>query len=87
MDNAVKALFFFGKMIKADIVSDNHFEIIKLAKRHGGAAKPSGAGGGDVAVCFIPETNIVNFKKKALERGFPFVDISISNNGVTVFSH
>lgn len=38
----------------ADIVSAPHARIRQLARGVGGAAKPSGAGGGDVAVCFCP---------------------------------
>jgi phosphomevalonate kinase len=32
-----------------------HARIARLAADHGGAAKPSGAGGGDVAVAFLPD--------------------------------
>jgi phosphomevalonate kinase len=41
-----------GEAAGADIVTDAHQRIAAIARRHGGAAKPSGAGGGDLGVAF-----------------------------------
>ena len=43
-----------GRKAGIDIVTDKHQYLAEIAKEHGGAAKPSGAGGGDMALCFIP---------------------------------
>jgi mevalonate kinase len=38
-----------------DYDTPEHQHIVALARRHGGAAKPSGAGGGDIAVAIVPD--------------------------------
>jgi len=38
-----------------DYLTDAHARIAALARDHGGAAKPSGAGGGDIAVAVVPD--------------------------------
>lgn len=49
-----QAMDALGRAAGIDIVSTPHAAIARLAEKHGGAAKPSGAGGGDVALCFVP---------------------------------
>lgn len=41
-----------GQVANCEIVTPVHAKIAELAREHGGAAKPSGAGGGDLAVAF-----------------------------------
>lgn len=48
------SLQMLGQKAKINIVTDKHQHLAQIAKEHGGAAKPSGAGGGDMALCFIP---------------------------------
>jgi phosphomevalonate kinase len=43
-----------GRAAGVPIVTDELARIAVLAGEHGGAAKPSGAGGGDVAIAFFP---------------------------------
>ncbi|MET0284255.1 MAG: hypothetical protein ABW352_07285 [Polyangiales bacterium] len=43
-----------GRAAGVPIVTDELAQIAVLAGEHGGAAKPSGAGGGDVAIAFFP---------------------------------
>ena len=45
-----------GRSAGVDIVTKELSKIALLAKQHGGAAKPSGAGGGDVAIALFPST-------------------------------
>ncbi len=52
------AMSELGMHIDVDIVSHEHQEIIRWAKAHGGAAKPSGAGGGDIALAWIPQEHL-----------------------------
>jgi phosphomevalonate kinase len=46
-----------GRSAGVDIVTSELSQIALLAERHGGAAKPSGAGGGDVAIALFPSEN------------------------------
>lgn len=55
VDRCRRAMQRLGDRAEMAIVSKPHLEIARVARAFGGAAKPSGAGGGDVAVCFVPE--------------------------------
>lgn len=46
------AMAALGDAIELEIVTRAHARLATLARRHGGAAKPSGAGGGDLGVAF-----------------------------------
>lgn len=48
-----EALGDFGARVGVPIVDEASLAVDALARRHGGRAKPSGAGGGDVAVAFF----------------------------------
>ena len=43
-----------GEVIDRPIVTPRDLQVADVARRHGGAAKPSGAGGGELAVVFAP---------------------------------
>jgi mevalonate kinase len=45
-----------GDAAGVEIVTRPHAEFAAVARRHGGAAKPSGAGGGDLGVAFTVGT-------------------------------
>jgi phosphomevalonate kinase len=47
-----EAMAALGQAAHSDIVTEPHARFAALARRHGGAAKPSGAGGGDLGVAF-----------------------------------
>lgn len=55
VDAARAGMQRLGDRSGIDVVSAPHARIAEVAARHGGAAKPSGAGGGDLAVCFVDE--------------------------------
>lgn len=44
-----------GQTIGCDIVSKEHRAIMNIAASCGGTAKPSGAGGGDIAIAVVPK--------------------------------
>ena len=53
--------------------------IAELAEEHGGAAKPSGAGGGDIAVAWIPDSNARDaFCASCASQGLNPVPVSLS---------
>jgi phosphomevalonate kinase len=47
-----QAMAALGDAAGCEIVTRQHTQLAALARRHGGAAKPSGAGGGDLGVAF-----------------------------------
>ena len=48
-----------GEALGHRLLTDEHLRIAEVARRVGGAAKPSGAGGGDLAVVFLPTPTAV----------------------------
>lgn len=51
----------------------------KLAELHGGAAKPSGAGGGDIAVALLPDPDaLAAFNRAAAEAGLRTIDVRVA---------
>jgi len=61
-ESPVRALEEYGRLVEHmaqdagfSYLTAAHERIRSLARRYGGAAKPSGAGGGDIAVALIPE--------------------------------
>ena len=53
--------------------------ITNLAKRFGGAAKPSGAGGGDCAIaCFPPKVDPAGFLAECKKEGYDVIDATVS---------
>jgi phosphomevalonate kinase len=69
-----------------DYMTDNHLEIARLAAEFGGAAKPSGAGGGDISVAIIPNPEERKlFVDACLLAHFPVIPLSICR-GVSVES-
>jgi mevalonate kinase len=61
--------------------------IVQLAEDHGGAAKPSGAGGGDVAVALIEDPDArAQFERACALEGFPPIPVQICG-GARVGAH
>ncbi len=54
INDILSSLNRLGQKANINIVTEKHQQLAQIAKAHGGAAKPSGAGGGDMALCFIP---------------------------------
>lgn len=54
-------------------------EIAWIAREHGGAAKPSGAGGGDIAVALFPERASEDaFRDAVRARNYRVIDVNIA---------
>lgn len=65
------------------IVSEPHRRIVALARQSGCAAKPSGAGGGDLAVVFCPDGASALAARAALAAaGFPTLELEPDGAGV-----
>jgi hypothetical protein len=58
--------------------------IAAITARHGGAAKPSGAGGGDVAVCLVPRENRAALAQALVDPGHPVIDVALDAPGARV---
>lgn len=79
---AMKAL---GRAADAPIVDAKLDAIARAAAREGGAAKPCGAGGGDVAVAFFDEANAAaRFQAACTHAGFHPVAVQWGAPGVRV---
>jgi len=76
-----KAFVALSQALERELVTDEHRAIIAAASRAGGVAKPSGAGGGDLAVVFLPRAAIATFEAELTP--LPF---SISRQGVHIVS-
>jgi phosphomevalonate kinase len=66
----------------AGLVLDTHRRLHALATRYGGAAKPTGAGGGDVGLAVLPPTSDVSgFVKELQQRHLPVVPLRLAPRG------
>jgi phosphomevalonate kinase len=80
-----EAMAALGRAAGADIVDDTLAQVSTLAARVGGAAKPSGAGGGDVALALLPDSDAESqFVRLCLEQKFTVLDIGWGAPGVRV---
>ena len=74
-----------GAAAGVEIETDAHRAIAAIAVRHGGAAKPTGAGGGDIAIAaFATESASVEFRADIAAQGMILLDLNVSLEGVSV---
>ncbi len=59
-----------------------HRRIAAIAQPLGAAAKPSGAGGGDLAICFVPPSETQELRRRLTAAGFPPLPLQIGAPGV-----
>ncbi|SEQ70113.1 phosphomevalonate kinase [Virgibacillus subterraneus] len=79
-----RALATVGKHANADIETPMLQKLCDLAELHGGAGKPSGAGGGDCGIAFLPSKEQAQQLMKAWEEaGIKPLDIQLSKMGAT----
>jgi phosphomevalonate kinase len=72
-----------GRSAGVDIVTAELSQIARLAEQHGGAAKPSGAGGGDVAIAFFSSRESRDaFHVACRESGLDPLDLELGAEGV-----
>lgn len=77
------AMAALGDASGAPIVEARHREVMRLAAEAGGAAKPSGAGGGDVAVAFFADrTARDRFEVACAKHDFALLSLTLGEGGV-----
>jgi phosphomevalonate kinase len=76
------AMGALGESASIDIVSGPHRAIADVAASCGGAAKPSGAGGGDVSLVFVPHDERDACSSRLTDAGFLVVDVRLFSAGV-----
>jgi len=85
-DAPVQSLHDYGRLLQDMAIragftysTDAHARISELATAHGGSAKPSGAGGGDIAVALIPEEDArAAFVAACAQQGLAEIPLKIS---------
>lgn len=84
-DDYGKAMDGLGQAAGAPIVEERLTRIAALARDSGGAAKPSGAGGGDVAIAFFTDPDASDaFGKACASEGFEVLDVELGGPGARV---
>jgi phosphomevalonate kinase len=74
-----------GVAAGVDIVTAELQTIADLARAHGGSAKPSGAGGGDVAIAFFAsEADAQGFDGACVKQGLDLLDLGLGAEGVRI---
>lgn len=80
-----EAMGRLGDLAGAPIVEERLRTIAELAQRHGGAAKPSGAGGGDVALALFPDDpSARRFEAACSARGLHVLHLGLGVQGIRV---
>lgn len=83
VDECAQAMSDLGEAAGVGIVDATTDHIRLLARRAGGAAKPSGAGGGDVVFCAFPgETAAEAFASACAEAGVGLLSVRLGAEGV-----
>ncbi|MDA0712550.1 MAG: hypothetical protein O2897_00990 [bacterium] len=80
----IKLLTQLGEAANIGLITPNLTHLINLAKTYGGIAKPSGAGGGDMAICFIPLENQLEFRAKLSSLGLKDLRLDFWAKGVQI---
>jgi phosphomevalonate kinase len=74
-----------GEAAGVSIVTPELAQIADLARAHGGSAKPSGAGGGDVALAFFTsESDALTFDTACRTAGLDLLDLGLGAPGVRI---
>lgn len=82
-----RAMAGLGEASGAAIVTPPLAQVAALAEEHGGGAKPSGAGGGDVALAFFDDpTKAERFRAACRAHGLALLPLTIGAEGVRVES-
>ncbi len=77
------AMDALGQGAEIPIVEERLAQVASRAAAFGGAAKPSGAGGGDVAIAFFPDEEArFAFQSGCLDDGFGILRIGLGAEGV-----
>ncbi|MET0341984.1 MAG: hypothetical protein ABW252_13345 [Polyangiales bacterium] len=77
------AMGVLGEAAKVNILTAELARIADIARAHGGAAKPSGAGGGDVAIAFFPDVaRATAFDRACAAAALTPLDLTLGAPGV-----
>lgn len=82
VSQAYEAYEQLGQAMERALVTPEHAAIAAAARRAGGVAKPSGAGGGDLAVVFLPDAEAATALARTLPDGLPMLPMAISSRGL-----
>lgn len=86
VDEAREAMAAMGRQAGIDVVTVELARIAQLTHRRRGASKPSGAGGGDIAVCLVPHDARAALEHDLEAAGFPVVPLALDPAGVALVS-
>lgn len=86
VDAARVGLAALGAAADADIVSLPHQKLARIAAMYGGAAKPSGAGGGDVCLVFVVDEVVAGIAEAIGRAGFRILPFALGAPGVDLAS-
>ncbi|MUK89329.1 phosphomevalonate kinase [Ornithinibacillus sp. L9] len=79
-----QALADVGKSANVEIETPLLRKLCDIAEQYGGAGKPSGAGGGDCGIAFMPSEEKALLVKQAWEKvGIKVLDLTVSTIGAT----
>jgi phosphomevalonate kinase len=82
LEEAYQAFLVLGEGLGRELVTADHKEIAAIARRLGGVAKPSGAGGGDLAVVFLPDGAAAGALSAKLPATLPLLAYRLCPQGV-----
>ena len=83
-----EAMARLGRAAGAPIVDSRLTRVAEHARAHGGAAKPSGAGGGDVAIAVFPGQAVPEgFETACTRDGMRLLDVALGAEGVRAERH
>ncbi|MCS6914633.1 MAG: hypothetical protein RMK29_11855 [Myxococcales bacterium] len=82
VERAFEAYLSLERVVGSSLVTPAHAAIHAAARRAGGAAKPSGAGGGDLAVVFLPNADSEEALRVALPPMLSVLPMQVSAEGV-----
>ena len=78
-----RAMNRLGQEAGAPIVTQEHERVMTIAAEMGGAAKPSGAGGGDCAVAvFAQHQDAALFESRCAKEGLRILDLRLHVEGL-----
>ncbi len=82
VEESFEAYLGLGFAIHQALITPDHAEVHAAARKVGGAAKPSGAGGGDLAVAFLPDMDAERAFLAALPPHLSPLSLRVSATGV-----
>ena len=77
-------LYNLGKLVQIDIITNQHKQIAKIAEFYNGTGKASGAGGGDIAIVFLPQKNKKKFINTIKKENFIVINLDMFANGIKI---